>query len=385
MAFTESDWYAYCPITINSAQVPAAMPDGGESGFPVVLVIENGGDNWEGDAANIFAKVNNYANDIAITLDDGSTQLKHTIVEYNGASGSELLVCHILVPSLASATDTTLRLYYRDDGTTDQQQTVYLNADGWRLYLPLQEEVAGEGNIGAYVDLSDNHNDADDYCEATGQTGKVGAGQEFFKGWSDYIKVPDDDTLDGMAEFTVQVWLYFRDELGNDNDIFTKGIHGSNQPLVTWADVADTDYFKFLITDTGGTYSGVKTSATEVPIAAWTHFVLTFVGNSATGARLYINGSEDGNSPWDMTGVDDLAATDADLYIGNDANVGRPFHGYMDEVGFSAVARSADWIATTYNCQSDNDAFWTVGSEVLVSKGHPTLRRFLYIPFAVAA
>ena len=74
MAFVESDWSAYVSLTIDSAQVPANMPDGGESGFPIVLVIDNtAGVNWEGDAASIFAKVVTYANDITVKIDVPST------------------------------------------------------------------------------------------------------------------------------------------------------------------------------------------------------------------------------------------------------------------------------------------------------------------------
>jgi len=363
MAFTESDWSAYCPITINSAQVPAGMPDGGESGFPAVLVIDQANSvNYEGGAANIFTTVVDYTKDIAITLNDGSTQLKHTTVEYNAADGSRLLVCHILVPSVASAADTVLRLYYRDNGTTDQQQTVYLNADGWAARYGLHESAAGTGTADVYKDLSDNGNDGDDEVSAAGKTGKVGLGQDFESGSSDYIACGNDVSLEITGAITLSAWLKPESLSGVNNTFWVFGKRSTLSPcsygMVLGPYASNTNIPTFLFND--GTWREA-TASTDIGTGTWKQVVITF--NETTDAVLfYLDGSLDN--------TDSIAADmpNSDTYYLSLGRAGAHddyyYDGSADEIAIASTDRSADWIATTYNCQNDNDAFWTVGSEV---------------------
>ncbi|MHA1364357.1 MAG: LamG-like jellyroll fold domain-containing protein [Candidatus Freyarchaeota archaeon] len=356
MAFDESKWAAYLPLTIDCTKIAAAMPDGGESGFPVVLIVDNAADiNWEGDAANIFAKVNNYANDIAITLDDGSTQLKHTIVEYNGASGSELLVCHILVPSLASATDTTLRLYYRDDGTTDQQQTVYLAADGHKAYWPLHE------TSGQFLDISENGWHLDDNVSATGKTGTVGSGQEF-DGTDDYAgRITSEDfryndwvTLMGWFKLS-EVDVQYSVLAGNQADDYMER-YGTS---IIYNNVAQE------IRCCGEANNSKESLNWSVADTNWHHIGCVFNASGILMGDGALRDSGDISDGWEAY----YFALGCAAGHATGGGPGRFLDGCLDDWSVHTVARSADWIATTYNCQNDNDAFWTVGSEVLVPTG----------------
>jgi len=356
MAFTESDWSAYCPITIDHTKVPAGLPDGDpvESGFPVVLVIDQANSvNYEGGAANIFTTVVDYTKDIAITLDDGSTQVKHDIVEWNAADGSRLLVCHILVPSVASATDTTLRLYYRDDGAADQQQTVYLAADNWRLYLALHSST--------YTDLTDNGNDGQDFVSAGNVAGKVGDAQDF-DGVDDYIKVPTSMSIDDMAQMTFMAWLYpdTWGEGGNTGRVFDK-----TAGRIVFVDNRGRLYFLCYWSGTDGQWY-----SENWVLDNWQHCAITYDNGATTNKPIHYR---DGVARYLSTTSTPTGTADsdagADIYIGNRADTARSWDGYQDEFSLSDTIRSADWIATTYNCQNDNDAFWTVGAEVPVVTG----------------
>ncbi len=360
MAFTALDWDAYVPIIVASAQVAATMPDAGESGFPCVLVIENGGDNYEGGAASIFSTVVSSANDIAVTLNDAVTQLKHDIVEYDATGGSERLVIHILIPSVAGASDTILRLYYRDDGAIDQQQTVYLSADNWVGYWPLQEAAAGTGTANLYKDLSDNLLHGDDYVSDTGKAGVVGLGQTF-DGADDYIIVPNDAALDiGGDKVTLMCWAY--------SNAVQRVLIGRPHAA---AHVAP--FFKYVLySDLGPDVSfrvdtTVHDDATNWSLGAWHHIAGVYNGSNL---KLYIDAGTDGTTTAKAGNVQD---NEQPFYFGRNAGGGELLDGSLDEASISAAARSVNWITTTYNCQNDNDAFWLVGDEVLVTATPPEL------------
>lgn len=372
MAFTETDWDAFVPLTIGSAQVAATMPDGGESGFPCVLVIDQANSvNYEGDAANIFTTVSSYVNDIAIVQTDGSTQLKHDVVEWSAAAGSRLLVCHILIPSLASASDTTVRLYYRDDGAADQQQTVYLASDDWAGYWPLQEEQAGTGNSALYKDLTDNNNDGDDEVSATGQTGQIGDGQEF--DGSDYVNLGHDASLNfginDIFDFSIGCWVYIPELL----------------PAGSWQRIIDKqqrygigiyqDDFRIM-------GEGAGAGVYQIPSTGWHHIVVVYTNNNL--GSLYVDGawaSEYETSIWLDHGDWDLTLAVTSLVA-----QGHYFTGNIDEAFAIGAPCSAAWITTTYNCQDDNGAFWTVGSEtsIITTKSilhaYPGPRKYIATP-----
>ena len=367
MAFVKAEWQYQTPVTIKAASIPAAMPDGGESLFPPQLIIENGGRNWEGDAANLFPRVTNYANDIAFTLADESTQLRHTITDWNATGGSELMVAHMGVPSIASAVDTPLIMWSRDDGAADQQQTVYLNADNWVAYWSLQEQndgLAGGGTV--WYDLSDRDNDLADYISATGKTGQVGSGQQF-DGSNDYAQAAASASLNLDGAFTISAWV-------NATSFQTGGGRGARYIRAICGDASDNSgnysvglrFGNNTLVDNAKLYGLVKTTAgdqgvqgvTDLSTGTWYRVALTWDGSTL---RLYYNGTEDANNG--TTGTKIQQNKPWRLSYEYD---GRWFHGYEDEVAISSARRSANWLTTTYNCQNDNDAFWAVGSEVAV-------------------
>jgi hypothetical protein len=51
------------------------------------------------------------------------------------------------------------------------------------------------------------------------------------------------------------------------------------------------------------------------------------------------------------------------MFIGYGHNGSNPYGGCMDEIRFSTVARSTDWMKATYNTQYQPQVFAVVGSE----------------------
>jgi hypothetical protein len=87
----------------------------------------------------------------------------------------------------------------------------------------------------------------------------------------------------------------------------------------------------------------------------WYHIVLTFDG---TTARIYNNGG----TP--INGVCNAPTWPAETLLIGDRSAGsRQFHGFIDEVRLSNVARSRGWITTEYVNQNSPSSFYSVGPE----------------------
>ena len=127
-----------------------------------------------------------------------------------------------------------------------------------------------------------------------------GGALEFDDTTTNHLVLPD--TVRGVTHLSLSAYLYI-DNTASDNDLWVKGDHGGNQPLVIWYDNSTTDKWMFLVTDTGNDYSGVLTSAAAAPSNEWIHFCWTFEPGQA---RLFVNAVEDANSPFALVGIDDI-------------------------------------------------------------------------------
>ncbi len=105
-----------------------------------------------------------------------------------------------------------------------------------------------------------------------------------------------------------------------------------------------------------------------------TWYYLTFTYDASTGLRGYVNGSLDKSV---SNGSGALTTNAATLEVGNDTNTaGRFFNGLIDETRISSIARSANWITTEYNNQSNPSTFETFGAET--SLGGPVQALFVF-------
>jgi predicted RecA/RadA family phage recombinase len=106
----------------------------------------------------------------------------------------------------------------------------------------------------------------------------------------------------------------------------------------------------------GSAFSSV--SGSSAPSAgAWSHIAVTLSGSVVTH---YLNGLNNGSGTDFATPGD--GGTKA--IIGSRTDLVTMFKGGMDEIRVSNIARSADWIATEYNNQSNPSNFYSVGAAV---------------------
>ncbi len=108
---------------------------------------------------------------------------------------------------------------------------------------------------------------------------------------------------------------------------------------------------------------GAASKSATTSNLTWTagtpHFLVgTYDG---TKVRIYWDGVQENST----SATGNLLANGDDVSIGVNSGTsnGTPFDGDIDEVRISDAARSADWILTEYNNQSDPPSFYTVGPE----------------------
>jgi hypothetical protein len=192
--------------------------------------------------------------------------------------------------------------------------------------------------------------------------GKIN-GADTFNGLNGYIQIPHSDTLAGYTEaFTVSFWIRLEDT-SRRQTILGKYNTGTNQrawfvdynprdrstrPLGFYASYDGVNYREW--------YASFVLSANT-----WYHITIVWEANAIP--KFYINGTQ---VPTFGTATIQQIYNNAGvpLLIGRcQYDSSRYFKGSLDEIAISNIARSADWILTTYNNQQNPTAFYSIGPE----------------------
>jgi hypothetical protein len=360
-ADTSDHWYdtTYLyrrKITINHNQIPHTGSTTTLTNFPILISIT-------GDSSLISTngKVRADFNDVIFASQDGSSPLNYEIESYDSTSGN--LTAWIKIPSISdisTSQDTIIYMYYGKSSANTPNTTANIQAV-W------DDGVAGGGNYkGVWhmkeMGTSPTMNDStSNIVNSTNQvwtpitSGKIGnAGS--FDGIGSAIDFGDINSVEGIGAITVSVWIY---PTANNTRgmILAKDALGQRSWYLAKSDSGADNH----ITLSLGAVSGIIDSTTSVVLNTWNHVVATYNKNGALSTdrlKIYINGSLASGTPTtDRT--TDINATTSSLQIGARQYVGtrQYFSGSIDEAHISNIARSADWIKTEYNNQSNAAPF----------------------------
>ena len=337
------------PVTIDSTKVSSTLTN-----FPVVIsstlsqlaTVANGGHVQNTDTAGGASGSVEVPADFIVASDSFcSTQLDHEVENYDKTTGQ--IVLHVKVPSLSGSTDTTLYLCYGDFSVSTSQENISgVWANGYEVVYHLGE------TSGTFYDSTGGHNGSDS-VSATGKTGKIGNGQEF-----DNVddRITASAPLAAETSYTYSAW--FQDTTGSGEDfIITQGDHHYDVPRTM---LLDNQFFAGR-----NSTDNMQASAPSPNLNTW-----YYNAGVRNGSNLYMY--RDGslaNSDSGTTGD----TIDDGLYVGANQELNGFFGGYLDEVRVSSVVRSADWIATEYNNQSNPETFYSVGAEIAPDTTPPTL------------
>jgi len=308
-------------ITIQRTQVV-----GTQTNFPVLISLASDSD--------LSARAQYDGDDIFFTSSDGITKIPHEIESYSSGT----LVAWVKVPSVSSATDTTIMMYYGNPTIGSQQDRTNVWDSNYKGVWHLNN---------AFTDSTLNNNNGAD--SGTGDaSGRMAQSREFYGGES--ISVPDSGSLHISGNLTVEAWVY-PDTLSGWDTVVSK-MTGTQEDL--YVVYTGTRFYLGL-----HPLSDWTTDVYYSP-GSWQHLAVTYDG---TYVRVYQDGSLSDDQA--SSGSRSLGSNTNSLYMGY--NTGWPtetWDGRIDEVRISSANRSSQWIKTEYNNQNSPSSFISVESQV---------------------
>jgi uncharacterized protein (TIGR02145 family) len=292
------------------------------------------------------SKVRTDGYDIVFTQSDGQTTLNYERELYDNSSGE--LVAWIKT-DISSTTDTVFYMYYGNAGQSgDMATTTGVWDSNYAGVWHLENEITS-----STTDSTMYSNNATTNVSTATTTAKMG-GAIYFNGTSDIIIGDSNQSLEGFSNITLEAWVY---RTGNIQSAASRIISKSNG-------VSSDDYY--LAAYIGDYWFRITTSTKKSldsnvssNLYAWQHVVGVYDGSIM---RIYVNGSDSGET---APAYGTLQDSNDSFTFGShaDSPSNRRFNGILDEVRISSTTRTAGWIKTEYNNQSDVSSFMTFGAE----------------------
>jgi hypothetical protein len=343
-------------ITIDHNKVSHAI-DTGETNFPVLVSFTDPLLKTTGSGGRVTS-TNGY--DIIFSNAAGSQQLKHEIEKYTPTTGE--LEMWVKIPTLSSSTDTIIYMYYGNSGvTTSQESKTEVWDDGGGNHFKGVWHMKETGTNPVANDSTSNTNNSTAQVWTPTTSGQIdGAGS--FDGSTTYVNVGKKSSLDINNAVTLSAWVNAVAFTSSTYESIIRKINASDTSQGTAYGLTmdwSTSHLKFFASTSDG-YGKNFISSTALVTGSWYYVTATYDSATHT-AYIYVNGVLDATSTAITGSI--LTSTD-DAYIGY---TGARFNGTIDEVRLSDTARSADWIATEYNNESNPTEFYSLGIEEVQS------------------
>jgi hypothetical protein len=288
---------------------------------------------------------------IFCSASNGGTQLNHELVAGTYTPTTGAAEFYVDVPTVSHTTGTSIYVFWDDSSATDTsaKSAVWSAASYAAVY---------HGG-GASLDLTDSTANANNLTN-NGATATAGAfGNAFNVTGSYLIDASPTGVPSGSSQRTVEGWVYYPSSVSGDSVPFSYGSMASSGTAFA-VDFTGSNLYAW---DNGD----VWIYPTTITTGAWHLFAATVP--SGTGALdtvvTYLDGAPR-SSPTCAVGscTAALATAAANLEINGlpSSGGGAGITGYVDEVRFSSVARTAGWIATQYSNQSNPSTFWALGT-----------------------
>jgi hypothetical protein len=338
--------------------VPQANVSGSSdlSNFPLLVKIEN--DCNLRTAANGGSVQNSNGYDIIFTASDGTTQLDHELVSYDGVTGD--LVAWVKIPTLSASSDTDIYMYYGNSTIScDPSNPAGVWDSNYKGVWHLDE------TSGTHYDSTSNDNDATPVNGVSQNTiGKID-GADDFDGTNDYVDIgqPANGSLDfnELSDFCISAW--FKADTADHNMTIVGQKRQSTIALGVYDPSGDKIYFR--MDDSSYHYSD-----NPITLGEWYHVALCydFVSGTTGNSYMYVNGvaqTTNGLNTYDAMPLGEWRIGDEDRWCPSCGSVGPDelFDGIIDEVRMSGTVRSGDWFKTSYDNQRDPSSFYQMSED----------------------
>jgi hypothetical protein len=291
--------------------------------------------------------------DIRFTDQDGATLFSYEIEKYDATTG--LFIAWVKVPTLTTATNKTIFMYYGDASiVTDQSSTAAWNGNYkgvWHLNS-------------VFSDRTSNANNGTNNGSTTA-TGKIGDARTF-NGTTDNIQMANSASLTflGNQTYTLEAWY--------------KGV-GNNAAIISMMDAAGGVYRGYdlyvesnkpashLVNTWSSNALKMSSSGTITSDNSWHHIAVTYSGSMApAGMHIYVDGVDQALT----TSNNNLSTTITNPAVAfrigsrsSGASAAQNISGAIDEVHVLGSVLSSDWVCTQYNNENSPSTFYSIGSE----------------------
>jgi hypothetical protein len=344
-------------ITVDRTKVPNTD----QTNFAVLVSFTNATFATVANGGRVTS-ANGY--DICFYSDSAlTTKLDHEIERYNATTGE--VIMWVRIPTLTTAADYVFYVGYGDATiiTSQENKTGTWNSAYKSVWhLP-------DGTTLTALESTTNANDGT-ISGAIAGTGKVDGSASFSGTAADKITAASTTANTFAGDFTVSVWvnwtssaLAYQSFVGSNNTFITNASF-----LRVWGTGAPDPTLRSKVGIGNPTHDGSSAvfSNTSLSSGVWTYVTAARATNVIT---LYLNGLADKVGAADSSTYDfSQGGTCIGLSLWDGAD--GYFKGLLDEIRFSNVARSADWILTEFNNQSDPATFFTLGAETVIDAGN---------------
>jgi len=323
-------WLYRKQITIDHTKVSGDLVN-----FPVLIHITD---------SDLPIRAQSNGNDILFMDGSGTAvQLHHEIEYYSSSSGE--LIAWVNIPSLSSTTDRIFYLYYGNKNAANQQnpeQTWDSNYVGvWHFGEQAGSTVADSTEYAITGTASSG---------AVVTTGFIGNARNF-DGSTGSVDLGTSPLFGGMTAYSVEAWVN-PSFISGETRIFDRGQSGYPNRVLFFQNYS---WFRFQTNNNDNVQQ-----PHALTVGSWYYLGSTFIGSGGEVA-LYVNGVKGPTVTSTQVGP---TAGNIQTYIGATAlQSGRKWHGMIDEVRFSKVARTSGWIATEYANQNAPLSFMSIGPE----------------------
>ena len=313
--------------------------------FPVLISITD---------PDLAADAQDYGDDICFTTNADETnpanRLSHEIEYFDGGTGK--LVAWVKIPSLSGSSDTQFYMHYGNPTCSSQQNTTGVVWDSNYMMVQHLEESPNDGVQGHLNSVSSSlHGTPVNFLDGGGGTtdaaGQIN-GADDFAGDDDYVEI---SSFDPPHQGTVSLWV----KRGSIN-VRHRILGGDDAYEILFTDANEISNQLFA----AGGGSGVLYGSTITSTTNWYYLTFTYDHTSPHASEIFLDGISDAKG---FT-ADDYPEEPVPftLQIGNRTNTVDYFDGIIDEVRISDIVRSAEWIKTSYNNQSNQ----TVGPDYFI-------------------
>jgi hypothetical protein len=340
-----------------AAQLEVTYQTSGAGGAPLEnfpLLVSMSDQTWLKNAQNGGKVAHTQGYDIVFRESDGKTQLDHEIEKYDGSNGT--LVAWVRIPTLSQTANTTIYMYYGNCAVsvpTENPEAVW--DDDYVGVWHLEESVTDEQTTGTHDDSTSNGNDGSQSGNEVYSNGKIAEAQDF-DGTDDYVDLDSHiGNYASLSEGSISIWFNYTDT--SDYKLLFSASCNTD-------DNSDLDIMYYQPDDVF--MSGIREDSSNVwncsfpanyADGSWHHYVMTV---DSSGNNHYVDGTKitcdyqyggDASTQAFFNSVTGLNT----LRMGNREDSGGTqyhFGGNLDEVRISKVARSEEWLITSYGNQS---------------------------------